>query len=470
MNTRARAVLSVVCVVVLGGTAAIAPVPLEPQARPVAKPARTADFNGDGRTDLVLPMGGATVEGMYAAGLVAVVYGSDRGPDVRTRAVFTRDSLGTPGAVRERDWFGYRVAPGDFDGDGYADLAFLQSSRTSTPISILYGGPLGLGGRPVTLRTPEAVGLEDMAAGDFDGDGRSDLVAADDARLWSFRGIGAAPVAGTPADLGIARPRDGEAEVRLVVADFTGDGRTDLALKVTVFEAEDDFGKSHGELRLGTPGGLSAETARFDRAGTFAGDVDGDGRADLIAEPDVDRDSPTAALRKPWAVVYRGTPAGLAPPRAFDVPRPPSDTGAFAVGDVNGDGRADIASGDLDEPSGGAPPGGHIDLRISGDGTVPATTRRIDASSPGMPWIGTARGRFGDGGPLADLRISLADLNGDGKADLTIGAPAGWPDRSGVVSWLPSTPAGPATKGAIAFGSRTLDLAQVPGLGDYLVP
>jgi hypothetical protein len=136
---------------------------------------------------------------------------------------------------------------------------------------------------------------------------------------------------------------------------------------------------------------------------------------------------------------------------------------AFAVGDVNGDGRADLASGDLEQP-----PGGHVDLRISGDGNTPATTQRLEASSAGMPWVGTANGRFGDGDSLAGLNISLHDLNCDGSADLTIGAPAGsW--GNGVVSWLPGTRTGLTTKGAIAFSSATLGL-QARDLGETLIP
>ncbi|WP_433338496.1 FG-GAP repeat domain-containing protein [Spirillospora sp. CA-294931] len=453
---------------VRGGTAAVAPrggvvasVPLKPQTRPVRRPALSGDFNGDGSGDLVLPAGDAVDRG--GPGLVAVVYGSPRGPDARTRTVITRDTPGIRGAVPSNGWFGYRAGPGDFDRDGYADLALMQTGRTTTPIRVLYGGPGGLSGRSVALRTPVPVALDDMVLGDFDGNGRTDLVATDASRLWSFGDVGAASVIARPSRLGIEVPKGGEAAVQLVAADFTGDGRSDLALRVTVFEAEDDYGTTHGRLRLGTPGGLGARTTRFDRAGTQAGDVNGDGRADLIAGPALLEE------RKPGFAVHLGTPTGLAPPRTLDTATPPSRMAAFAVGDVNADGRADLAFGELDGTYGGAAPGGRIELRISGAGAAAAGFQRLTASSPGMPWVGAAKGRFGEGGPVAGLHLALRDLNGDRSADLTIGAPAGGGDGNGVISWLPGTPAGLTTQGARAFSSATLGL-QVRGLGQVLIP
>lgn len=490
MDQRVRAVASAVFVMVLGGsfltavdgsaprsnarskpvppgTTAVAPVPLKPQVHPVRKPALTDDFNGDGWSDLVLPAGDTADQGV--PGLVAVVYGSARGPDTRTRTVITSDSPGIRGAIPNDGWFANRVGPSDFDRDGYADLAFMQTGKTTTPIRILYGGPEGLSRRAVSLRTPVPVTMTDMVLGDFDGNGRTDLVAADtDAsrlyttRLWSFGDVGSAPVVGTPTRLGIDIPEHGQAAVQLVAADFTGDGRSDLALSVTVFEVEDDYGTTHGQLRLGTPDGLGTQTTRFDRAGTQAGDINGDGRADLIAGPVL------LEHRKPGFAVHYGTPTGLAPPRTLDTATRPSRLAAFAVGDVNADGRADLAFGELEEAYGGAAPGGHLELRISGEGTAAATSQRLESSSSGMPWVGTAKGRFGEGGPVAGLHLSLHDLNGDRSADLTIGAPAGWGDGNGVISWLPGTPAGLTTRGAIAFSSATLGL-QIRGLGQMLI-
>ncbi|MDV9203067.1 esterase, partial [Streptomyces sp. Wh19] len=53
-----------------------------------------ADFDGDGKEDLVITDTSATVNGKYAAGYAAVVHGSTAGPDTRRHQVITQDSLG----------------------------------------------------------------------------------------------------------------------------------------------------------------------------------------------------------------------------------------------------------------------------------------------------------------------------------------------------------------------------------------
>jgi hypothetical protein len=82
------------------------------------------DFNGDGFGDLVVGAPFESVGGASDAGAVHVVYGASGG--LRNSALnqtFTQSSAGIYDDPEAFDYFGYSLAVGDFNGDGYADLA-----------------------------------------------------------------------------------------------------------------------------------------------------------------------------------------------------------------------------------------------------------------------------------------------------------------------------------------------------------
>lgn len=95
-----------------------------------------SDFNGDGYGDLVLTDTTATVEGVYSAGYVAVVYGSAKGPDTGHRKIITQNSLNLGKAGQGFD-FGDHTVTGDLNHDGYSDLATSAGRNT---IFIVWGG------------------------------------------------------------------------------------------------------------------------------------------------------------------------------------------------------------------------------------------------------------------------------------------------------------------------------------------
>ena len=120
-------------------------------------PVAVGDFNGDGIQDLAL--------GNIRSGGVTVLLGNgSAGFSVAT---------GSPFAVGTAPW---SVAVGDFNGDGILDLA--TANATSNNVTILLGN--GSGGFVATPGGPFAVGTEpeSLAVGDFNGDGRTDLVTA----------------------------------------------------------------------------------------------------------------------------------------------------------------------------------------------------------------------------------------------------------------------------------------------------
>src|SRR4051794_12177712 len=85
-------------------------------------PAQAYDFDGDGFADLAVGVPGEDIGFRSGAGAVNVIYGSATGLTEVGDQFWAQESVGVPGASEPGDHFG-SPASGDFDGDGYADLA-----------------------------------------------------------------------------------------------------------------------------------------------------------------------------------------------------------------------------------------------------------------------------------------------------------------------------------------------------------
>jgi hypothetical protein len=107
------------------------------------------DFNGDGLADLVVGLPFDDVAGVQDAGGVNVIYGSSGGLDSSISHYYSENSPGFLAQAAADDEFGTAVAAGDFDGDGFSDLAIgvpgknYQGSDDGL-VRVLYGGPGGL--------------------------------------------------------------------------------------------------------------------------------------------------------------------------------------------------------------------------------------------------------------------------------------------------------------------------------------
>ncbi|MCG8460582.1 MAG: integrin alpha, partial [Holophagales bacterium] len=144
----------------------------------------TGDFNGDGVDDLALGAPFQNIGLAKKAGQVVVVYSpADTGTPIAQ--VFHRDSPGVSGDAQDGNQFGSALASGDFDGDGFDDLAIsavenIGSTVKTGRVHVLYGSANGIGtGSEQTLAADLASGIRisrdgfgsALASGDFDGDG-----------------------------------------------------------------------------------------------------------------------------------------------------------------------------------------------------------------------------------------------------------------------------------------------------------
>jgi hypothetical protein len=155
------------------------------------------DFNGDGRIDLEIGADGRTVDGVPTAGAVYVLYSDATGVSTTGSQLWHENSAGVPDAAESLDNFGDVTAAGDFDHDGYTDLAVSDDKEDLTGVAgtdqgavyVFRGSASGLTTTGLQFLTQDTPGVADNAenldefaslleAGDDNGDGYDDLYVA----------------------------------------------------------------------------------------------------------------------------------------------------------------------------------------------------------------------------------------------------------------------------------------------------
>ncbi|MET8999692.1 FG-GAP-like repeat-containing protein [Amycolatopsis sp. NPDC004169] len=226
--------------------------------RPLNARFTTGDFDGDGRTDLA-----AAYDNGNADLSVLTWHATATGFD----APVTQWRTG-PGNwnLAQSDW-----RAGDFNGDGRADLAAFYDYRDNTANLFLWYGNAsgGFDAQNVKWNGGIPSGKAKFVSGDFDGDGRTDLGAAIDLgsanltfRTWHATATGVdAPV--TQWTTGAGGWNLGQSQ--WTAGDYDGDGRTDLL-------ASYDYGSANTNLfrwHANAAGGFDAEGVKWSSNGTF---------------------------------------------------------------------------------------------------------------------------------------------------------------------------------------------------------
>ncbi|MFF4017699.1 VCBS repeat-containing protein [Streptomyces sp. NPDC001843] len=347
-----------------------------------------------------------------------------------------------------------QVAPvrDDFNGDGYADLAVgaplgtVDGKSKAGYVTVMYGGPHGISTSRRTVISRATAGIPgspvkgqefglQLSKGDLDGDGYADLVVGDVSVSAK-----AVVVWGGPHGLsgGTSVPA-----TNTQTGDFDGDGRLDLALFTAAFSPGDDPLGTEAVLwkgplkRTGTPAatsGMDPDLQYVDVHDGATGDVNGDGRADLAL-------SEYCGDGVHCTQLYLSTPAGLT--RVTDAP---DGAGTVAFGDLNGDGYDDMVTGDHENEQVQVAYGSATGLGARG------TWRTYSQNTPGVPGATEEGDQFG-------RSVAVGDITGDGIDDVAVGVP-GENQSEGLVDVLRGSRGGLTGTGAQGFTQNT---AGVPG-------
>ena len=269
----------------------------------------SGDFNGDGKQDLI-------VGNLYGSAALALGTGD---------ATFAA-AQSLPANV-------YQPVVGDFNHDGYSDVAYFSASfneaglyPVNSSVVVLLGGPNGLAPTGQSIATNGSV-LSFLTAVDLTGSGNLDLV------LQNNTGLPNAQPSNTLILLGDGKgnfspPRSYTGYMVSYIVDVNGDGLADLvgvddSTGTSILSYAAGLGDGTFRALINTPNGQSPQAISV-------ADLNGDGLADAILyDP----------KGKPVVFLSQGDGRFIPVPNAL-----PAAPGFIVTTDFNGDGKNDVAS------------------------------------------------------------------------------------------------------------------------------
>jgi len=371
----------------------------------------TGDFNGDYYTDLAIGVPGQSVGGNANAGAVYVIYASPYGLTSTGNEVWTQDDLFSQ--AEPNDAFGQELVVGDFNGDGYDDLAVgvpLEDVYVNPvdavdagSVNVIYGSATGLGSynqffSEYTLGTNQETGDQfgyALAAGDFDNDGYDDLAIG--IPFEDFNALGS-----SVDDIGSVQIVFGSANWLI-----TNDSQV-------LFQGANGLGN------------VAEENDHFGRS-LVAGYFNGDDYCDLaVGVPSEERGSYTNS----GAVhVLYASASAFRPPHSdwlwdrydMDVAGEIQDNAFFgrvlAAGDFDGDGVDDLAIGTPHDDVGTEADAGSVHVMYGGSSNgLSDWDDRVWYQGAYIDCAAEANDQFG-------WSLATGDIDNDGYDDLVIGTP-----------------------------------------------
>ncbi len=308
------------------------------------------------------------------------------------------------------DEFGYALANGDYNGDGFIDLAIGIPSydfnlfvliENSGAVLVMFGSPSGLGSDSVLLIQDASIDdLEEndffgrtLVTGDFNGDGIDDLVV------------------GVPAeDL------------------FSSNSLLNAGAVNIFYGSNDNFGDSYALINTDTGSQATANVEALDQFGRSlaAGDFDADGFDDLaVGTPLEDLGNVGQNTNQGQVHVFYGSSSGVdvedrevLTQNSFNVLEDAEAGDLFgwslAAADFDGDGVDDLAVGVPGEEVDGEDEAGIVHIFSGSTVSGVSTNDYIRSQSGAVAGLVEAGDEFGHS-------LATGDINGDGFADLVVG-------------------------------------------------
>jgi hypothetical protein len=375
------------------------------------------DFNNDGKDDLAIGIPGEDVGSVGDAGAVNVLLGSSSGLSVTGDRFLSQETEGIAGSPETNDHFGAALTSGDFDNDGRDDLAIgvpdedMGSTWDAGAVNVIFGASSGLNTARAQFRSQDSSGVlgavemgdhfgAALAAGDFDNDGRDDLVIGvpgedlkNDGDLFDTSDAGAVNVlygasgglssrdqfwAQNSTSIGGGIEGNDHFGAALATGDFNNDGRDDLAIGVPDEDIGSTWDAGAVNVLYGASGGLSASGNQIwdQNSGSIRGE---------------------AEMNDHFGA-------------------------SLSAGDFNNDGRDDLAIGVPEEDIGWTSDAGAVNLIFGASGGLSASGNQIwHQDSLGLQ--NATPEVFAEGGDRFGTSVAAGDFNGDGRVELAVGVP-----------------------------------------------
>ena len=435
-----------------------------------------ADFNNDGFADLAVGAPFEDAGAIVDAGAVNVLYGSAGKLTGVGSQIFTQDSAGVGSGAEPGDAFGFTLATGDFNQDGFADLAIGVPGEDAGGIvdagavNVLYGAAGKLTGVGSQIFTQDSAGVGGvaepgesfgftLAAGDFNNDGNDDLAVG-----VPFEAVGSIVDGGAvnvlPGSAGLltgagsqiftqnsagvgsgAEPGDFFG-LALAAGDFNQNTFDDLAVGVPGENVGAIVDGGAVNVLPGSAGlltGAGGQTFTQDRPGVGSGAEANDFFGDALAAGDFNQDTFAdlavgVPLEDAGSIVDAGAvnvlpgSAGLLTGVGSQIftqniagvgGAEDSDFfgDALAAGDFNNDTFADLAVGASNEAVGTIQGGGAVNVLPGSAGLLTgAGSQTFTQDTPG---VGSGAEPFDSFG----FALTAADFDNDTFADLAVGVP-----------------------------------------------